>query len=116
MVRESEINAFNLPVYSPYKDEVEDIIKKQGSFSLDVIELFDVPYDTNHATTKVSDQPSRGKKVANIMRASLEPMLVKFFETCPMDILFHKYEKYLDNDLSPAATNFSSIVISLTKI
>ncbi|XP_071715873.1 benzoate carboxyl methyltransferase-like [Rutidosis leptorrhynchoides] len=113
LVRESEIHSFNLPMYTPYIDEVTDIIHRQGSFSLDVVESFDVYFDQRDAPMKVSDEPSHGKKVASIIRAGFE---LTNFGTSAMDMLFSKFAKYVDKYMSPAKTKHFSIVISLTKI
>ncbi|GKC29497.1 SAM dependent carboxyl methyltransferase, partial [Tanacetum coccineum] len=82
LVKESEIKSFNVPTYTPYKDEVMDLIHKKGSFSLYLLESYEVnwdPYDTDYASVKVSDEPIHGKRVANILRAAAEPMLITYF-------------------------------------
>ncbi|GJS86382.1 phospholipase-like protein [Tanacetum coccineum] len=78
LVKESEIKSFNVPTYTPYKDEVMDLIHKKGSFSLYLLESYEVnwdPYDTDYASVKVSDEPIHGKRVANILRAAAEPIV-----------------------------------------
>ncbi|GJV79249.1 SAM dependent carboxyl methyltransferase [Tanacetum coccineum] len=74
LVKESEIKSFNVPTYTPYKDEVMDLIHKQGSFSLDLLESYELnwdPYDTDYASVEVYDEPIHGKRVGYILRATV---------------------------------------------
>lgn len=119
MVSESDINSFNMPLYTPYKDEVKDLIQNQGSFSLDILESFKVnfdPCDTNDASANVSEELGNDKKVVKILRAGTEPILVASFGKSAMDLLFQKLGKYVDKYMSTERTKFFSIVVSLTKI
>ncbi|KAA8520356.1 hypothetical protein F0562_014612 [Nyssa sinensis] len=47
LVEEADVDSFHLPFYSPYKDEVKDIIHKEGSFNLDKLEVFEVNWDAS---------------------------------------------------------------------
>ncbi|PWA61718.1 SAM dependent carboxyl methyltransferase [Artemisia annua] len=119
LVKESEIKSFNVPMYTPYKDEVMDLIHKQGSFSLDLLESYEVnwdPYDTDYASVKVSDEPIHGKRVAKILRAAVEPMLITYFGNSAMDMVFQKFEKYVNEHLSSEKTKHYVILVSITKI
>ncbi|GJX69635.1 benzoate carboxyl methyltransferase-like protein [Tanacetum coccineum] len=58
LVRESDLNSFNMLFYFAYSDEIRDIIHNQGSFSLDILESFEInldPYDTDYENVKASD-------------------------------------------------------------
>ncbi|GJY68900.1 benzoate carboxyl methyltransferase-like protein [Tanacetum coccineum] len=58
LVRESDLNSFNMLFYFAYSDEIRDIIHNQGSFSLDILESFEInldPYDTDYENGKASD-------------------------------------------------------------
>ncbi|PWA48197.1 S-adenosyl-L-methionine-dependent methyltransferases superfamily protein [Artemisia annua] len=116
-VKEAEIRKFNIPMYNPYKDEVRDLIHYQGSFSLDIFESFQInwdPYDPHYENSKSTG--IHGKRVAKILRAVAEPMLVTHFGDSAMDFLFKKYETYVDLHLLTEKTKHFVIVISLTKV
>nr|GEX36923.1 S-adenosyl-L-methionine-dependent methyltransferases superfamily protein [Tanacetum cinerariifolium] len=69
-VQESDLNSFNMLLYCAYKDEISEIIHNQGSFSLDMLETFEInldPYDTNYENVKVSDEPNHGKWDAKML-------------------------------------------------
>ncbi|GJV82599.1 benzoate carboxyl methyltransferase-like protein [Tanacetum coccineum] len=76
-VLESDLNSFNMPVYRAYKDEISETIHNQGSFSLDMLETFEInldPYDTNYENVKASGEPNHGEGAARTLRAVVEPM------------------------------------------
>ncbi|KAE8702686.1 hypothetical protein F3Y22_tig00110482pilonHSYRG00642 [Hibiscus syriacus] len=45
LVQESDVDSFNVPYYTPKEQEVREIIKEEGSFNLDKIEVFEVNWD-----------------------------------------------------------------------
>lgn len=119
MVRESDIQSFNVPMYNPCEDEVRGLIHKQGSFTLDTLESFEANWDPNDikfANVKASDEPNFGKRIAKIVRAAAEPMLVTYFGNSAMDLVFQKFGKYMDEHLSTEKIKNFVLVISLTKI
>nr|GEW13673.1 benzoate carboxyl methyltransferase [Tanacetum cinerariifolium] len=113
LVKESDIKSFNVPTYNLYKDAVTDLIHKEGSFSLDLLESYELnwdPYDTDYANVKVSDEPIHGKKVANVVRAAAEPMLIAHFGHSAMDFVFQKFETYVNEHLSTEKTKHHVII------
>ena len=120
LIQESDVNSFNIPLYTAYSDEIRDIIQSHGSFSLDILETFEVdmdPYGADNENVKVSDEPiNPGKRAAKIMRAVIEPVLVTHFGNSAMDLLFKKLEKNVDEHLAIEKTKYFMIAISLTKI
>nr|XP_043620312.1 benzoate carboxyl methyltransferase-like [Erigeron canadensis] len=121
IVTESQIAAFNVPTYNPYKDEVRDLVHIQGSFSLDTLDTFEVNWytddtDDDHGNVKARNQQSLGKRAAKMIRAGSEPMLITYFGSSAMDLIFQKFEKYMDEHLANTEeTKPLLIVISLTK-
>lgn len=120
LIKEPEIHSFNIPIYNPYIDEVRDLIYNQGSFSIDISQSFEINWDpylnTDHANVKFSNDPNLGESIAKILRPVTEPMLVTFFGESAMDLVFQKFEKYVDKHLSTEQTTQIVIVVSLTKI
>ncbi|CAK9144848.1 unnamed protein product [Ilex paraguariensis] len=41
LVKEADIDSFNIPFYTPYRDEVEAIIQKEGSFNLQSLKVLE---------------------------------------------------------------------------
>nr|QCP80351.1 methyltransferase 8 [Tanacetum cinerariifolium] len=115
-VQESDLNSFNMPVYRAYKDEISETIHNQGSFSLDMLETFEInldPYDTNYENVlKASGEPNHGEGAAKTLRAVVEPMLVAHFGNSAMECVFKK----LEERVAIEKTRFFFILISLTRI
>ncbi|XP_047306545.1 probable jasmonic acid carboxyl methyltransferase 2 [Impatiens glandulifera] len=51
LIKQEDIDSFNLPVYHPCKDEVKEIIHNENSFHLEKLEVFECdwnPHDNDH--------------------------------------------------------------------
>ncbi|XP_076893646.1 putative methyltransferase TCM_000331 [Bidens hawaiensis] len=83
LVRESDINSFNLPFYFPHEDELRNIIEADGSFALDDMDIFEVNWD-QHDT----DCSNRVKKTTKLIRAVTEPLFTSHFGNSIIDELF----------------------------
>nr|XP_043639056.1 benzoate carboxyl methyltransferase-like [Erigeron canadensis] len=120
LVRESDVNSFNMPVYFPCEDEVRNVIQDEGSFSVDKLTDFHVnwdPHDTNYTN---NDQPiitqySHGTNTAKVLRAVLEPLLTSHFGSFNIDDLFTRYGKHVAKHLSTKKTRYFNLAISLIK-
>ncbi|XP_035837872.1 jasmonate O-methyltransferase-like isoform X2 [Helianthus annuus] len=126
LVRESDINSFNLPFYLPCEDELMNIIQDDGSFSLDSMDAYEVnwdPHDTDYTNMKdlnIEPNHTHGKNTtkkntAKVIRAITEPLLTYHFGSSIIDVLFKKYEKHVTKHLAINKTRQFTIVISLTK-
>ncbi|CAH1444641.1 unnamed protein product [Lactuca virosa] len=126
LIQESDLNSFNMPYYTPYEDEVMNIIRNEGSFSLDTLNVFQVNWypiktddddDDDDANAKDFNEPSHiyGKKTAKAIRAAVEPFLTSHFGNSIMDVLFKRYAKHVALHLAKKNTGHFSLVISLSK-
>ncbi|KAM0002684.1 putative methyltransferase [Helianthus debilis subsp. tardiflorus] len=126
LVRESDINSFNLPFYLPCEDELMNIIQDDGSFSLDSMDAYEVNWDphdidyTNMKDLNIEPNHTHGKNTtkkntAKVIRAITEPLLTYHFGSSIIDVLFKKYEKHVTKHLAINKTRQFTIVISLTK-
>ncbi|XP_022773998.1 benzoate carboxyl methyltransferase-like [Durio zibethinus] len=91
LVKEADLDSFNLPQYTPYKEEVREIIQEEGSFELDRLEVFEVDWDKKQDINNnglVLDKYERGQKLANIVRAIKEHLLACHFGDAIIDRLF----------------------------
>ncbi|KAI3693862.1 hypothetical protein L1987_76817 [Smallanthus sonchifolius] len=119
LVQESKINSFNIPLYSPYEDEVRDVIQKEGSFSLHSLNSFalNVEQDnTDEMNTNVSDWHMLGIKMTKTVRAISEPMIATHFGNSIMDMLFKKFQEHVvDHLATKKRVNGFNLIISLIK-
>ncbi|XP_019166106.1 PREDICTED: salicylate carboxymethyltransferase-like [Ipomoea nil] len=81
-VEEEKLNSFNLPVYGPSLAEIKLVIEKNGSFTIDRLEISRIHWTGNIGSEDeniVSDEGNGGYGVARSVRAVVEPMLVSHF-------------------------------------
>ncbi|GJW53803.1 benzoate carboxyl methyltransferase-like protein [Tanacetum coccineum] len=83
-MRESDINSFNIPIYTPCKEELRSVIHNEGSFSLDNLNIFELNWDPNdkdYTSTYDLDELSQGHGIntAKMMRGITEPLLTSNF-------------------------------------
>uniref|UniRef100_A0A5B7BF43 SAM dependent carboxyl methyltransferase n=1 Tax=Davidia involucrata TaxID=16924 RepID=A0A5B7BF43_DAVIN len=118
LVEAADIDSFNMPFYTPYKDEVKAMIQKEGSFNLDKLEFFEVNWDASDDDDDkhfVFDKYRSGKNVASSVRAATEPMLARHFGDTIIDKLFVRYADHVAAHLSLEKTKLFNMVISLTR-
>lgn len=119
LIQETDINSFNMPQYYACEEEVRDIVRNQGSFSLDILNTFKInwdPYDDDYTNVKALNDSDHGKRVAKFIRAAAEPILTAHFGNSAMDLVFKNFEKNVNAHLAIEKTRSTNIVISLTKI
>lgn len=117
MIKEEDLHSFNLPIYPACKEEVEGIIKGEGSFNLDSLQEFRIPWD-DHAGDG-DDDGKRGEAVSNFVRACMEPLIAAHFGTSIIDHLFQTFANKLAHHLSSSTqlhSSFFHFIITLTKI
>ncbi|TVT98914.1 hypothetical protein EJB05_55727, partial [Eragrostis curvula] len=84
LVDQEKVDAYNAPFYAPSPQEIEEEVRREGSFSLDSVQTF----ETNLSVT--GDAQRDGTMLSMGMRAIQEPMLSHQFGPDIMDALFHK--------------------------
>ncbi|CAA0820694.1 S-adenosyl-L-methionine-dependent methyltransferases superfamily protein [Striga hermonthica] len=122
LVKEADLHSFNFPIYTPSKQEVETLVRENGSFNLDRLEGFFLPWDSSHVKHDNDyeagvDKFERGRLASIRVRAYSEPILVSHFGKSIMDDLFARYAKKMAEHLSKLKEEPSlfNIVISLSK-
>ncbi|KAJ0039780.1 hypothetical protein Pint_28336 [Pistacia integerrima] len=117
-VEESELDSFNLPFYSPYAEEVREIVENQGSFNLEKIKVFEMNWDPNDDVSNkkfVFNKDKSGQSVQSCIRAVTEPILASHFGEGVIDTLFARYAKHVAEHLAFEKTKYINIVVSITK-
>ncbi|KAJ0989061.1 hypothetical protein J5N97_007417 [Dioscorea zingiberensis] len=118
LVEMEKIDSFNLPYYTPTSEEVENAIKKEGSFAINSIQIFDAGWgearDICDHKIKVEEKVSTAQIIAKIMRAALESLLVSHFGVEIIDELFERYsnlmECYFSKNVNGGITNINVCV------
>ncbi|ESQ44653.1 hypothetical protein EUTSA_v10003235mg [Eutrema salsugineum] len=123
VVKESEVDSFNLPFYQPNEEEVREVVRKEGSFEIKKIETHELLVSNKTGEDEDDDYDDQshgikiGKNMANITRAITEPMLVAHFgDTIIVDCLFKKFVHHATQNYAsfPRQTTFN-IIISLIR-
>ncbi|KAI7754715.1 hypothetical protein M8C21_009475 [Ambrosia artemisiifolia] len=120
LVRESDINSFNVPLYFPCEEELKNIIEHERSFSLENMNFLKLnwdPQDTDYMNMNESDELSQihGKNVSKLMKAILEPLLISHFGNSIIDMLFKKLEKHVAEYLTKKKPRSLFVTISVTR-
>ncbi|OMO76196.1 SAM dependent carboxyl methyltransferase [Corchorus olitorius] len=90
LIGEEELDSFNVPIHTPSQDEVEELVKKEGSFTIEFIELLDIDL------AGVWSSPQAKVKT---VRAFSEPLIShQFGDKKVMDKLYDKVTEMLIED------------------
>ncbi|EYU29901.1 hypothetical protein MIMGU_mgv1a008864mg [Erythranthe guttata] len=112
VIKEADLHSFNLPIYTPSKEEVEGIVRSEGSFNLEKLERFLIPWDANDGNSNATT----AEIVANFTRAFTEPIMAAQFGSSIMDEMYERFgHKLGELQSSTDAPPFSNMVISLCK-
>ncbi|XP_054811210.1 S-adenosyl-L-methionine:benzoic acid/salicylic acid carboxyl methyltransferase 2-like [Prosopis cineraria] len=113
IIKEDQIDSFNFPLYYPCPSELELEIEKEGSFTLNCLEAFEVNWKA--ACGEELNDNNSGFKVAQLIRAAMEPLLICHFGEAIMDDLFYRYQYILADRMAKEKTVFVFLTMSLTK-
>ncbi|GMI86238.1 hypothetical protein like AT5G04370 [Hibiscus trionum] len=117
LVQESDVDSFNLPYYTPCKEEMREIIKKEGSFNLDKMEVFEVNWDfedNDYNENYVFEKNKSGQNFAKIIRAATESILNNHFGEIVINDLFTRYALHVGEHLSRERTKYTIFVVLMT--
>ncbi|KAM7272479.1 hypothetical protein ACFE04_027142 [Oxalis oulophora] len=118
LIEEVDIDSFNVPIYTPHEEEVREIVKMEGSFTIDKLEMFQInndPRDDVNNTSFIFNEAEVGNNASKFIRAGLEPFLARHFGASVMDNLFAKYAKVLGENWCFEKAKSTTIVLSLKK-
>jgi hypothetical protein len=110
------MDSFNIPQYTPSPSEVKSEVVKEGSFSIDHLEVSEVNWNAYDSGFNSSDAFSDGGyNVAKCMRAVAEPLLSSHFGDAIIEEVFRRYKEILSDRLSKEKTRFINVTVSLIK-
>ncbi|XWS08375.1 hypothetical protein CRYUN_Cryun41cG0074300 [Craigia yunnanensis] len=122
LVKEADVDSFNLPLYTPCKEEVGEIIEKEGSFDINELQVLEMDIDLLFSKDKKEEDLGlnidlqMGQKTANSARAVLEPFLSSHFGDAIIEKLFIRFAIHVADVLSNSKQNKTiNMVVSLTK-
>ncbi|ESQ44651.1 hypothetical protein EUTSA_v10003423mg [Eutrema salsugineum] len=119
VVKQSEVDSFNVPFYNPSAGEVMKVVRNEGSFEINKIETYEhlVSYETDEE--KDDDQSHGikfGRKMANRARAITESMLIAHFgDTIIINHIFNKFAHHATQNYSFSGPTTFNIIMSLIR-
>ncbi|TXG49914.1 hypothetical protein EZV62_025789 [Acer yangbiense] len=93
VIDEEKLDSFDVPYYSPSKEEVKEVVDKEGSFATELLETF---------ATELGDKNiwRSGKEIANSLRSFTESVISDHFGIEIIDKLYEKVTDILIQDLA----------------
>ncbi|KAI3500033.1 hypothetical protein L1887_35848 [Cichorium endivia] len=116
LIEEGKMDSFNIPQYTPCAEEISNEVDKEGSFTINRLDISEVNWDAyadnnpNPSTNSV-----RGYNVANCMRAVAEPLLVTHFGESIIEEVFIRYKNIITDRMSKEKTEFINVTVSMTR-
>ncbi|GMH25179.1 hypothetical protein Nepgr_027022 [Nepenthes gracilis] len=107
-VEEEKLDSYDVHFYAPSREEVEDEVRREGSFRLDRLETLEIGRRTG------GDSP--GAAIAMAVRAIQESMISHHFGEGILDSLFDTYAKLIDDELIKQDIRPLTLVLVLTKL
>ncbi|GMI80270.1 hypothetical protein like AT5G66430 [Hibiscus trionum] len=113
VVKEADVDSFNLPMYSPCKEEVAEIVEREGSFEINELQVFVVDTVPLSREKQLRDEDV-AKTIANTVRAATEPILCDHFGDSIIEELFIRFAENVANAPNNSMHQRVSIVVLLT--
>ncbi|XP_004493099.1 probable caffeine synthase MTL2 [Cicer arietinum] len=118
LVEEAKLDLFNLPIYHPTIEEVKQVIKTQGSFTIKTLKTFKIGWDANlkeDMNDYVVDSKMTGEFITKYHRAVFESILIAQFGENIIDELFSRFAKLIEQFIELKSPDFTNIVLFMTK-
>ncbi|KAI3954824.1 hypothetical protein MKW92_032334 [Papaver armeniacum] len=118
MVEEEKLDLFNFPIYYPSLEEVKSVIQSEGSFTFNQLETFQVNWDGSDSSEdgrSGTDKSRSSHLIANSIRAVSEPLLASHFGEEIINELFSRFREIVANYAAKEKTEYTNLVISVTK-
>ncbi|KAK9285881.1 hypothetical protein L1049_025082 [Liquidambar formosana] len=109
-VEEEKLDSYDVHFYAPCKDEIEDEVKREGSFEMDRFEMFELEVEDDK-----EGGLSYGSAVAMTVRAIQESMIAHHFGEGILDGLFENYGRMIDEEIAKEEIRPITFVLVLKK-
>ncbi|KAK1439164.1 hypothetical protein QVD17_04979 [Tagetes erecta] len=123
LVEEEKLDSFNLPQFTASPTEIMNLVKMEGSFAIDHLEIFDVNWDAwkrkkneklSQLKESTEDDGGVGHGVAKAIRAGIESLVANHFGEAILDDVFKRYGQII-TDRRSESHELVSITVSLTR-
>ncbi|XP_054822739.1 S-adenosyl-L-methionine:benzoic acid/salicylic acid carboxyl methyltransferase 1-like [Prosopis cineraria] len=114
LIKEEQMDGFNLPNYTPSPSEVNLEVVKEGSFTVNHMEVSEVSWKVACGEEDFSD--GYGYKVAQCIRAVYEPLVVSHFGEAIVEHVFRQYQEILADRMLKENTVSINVTVSMTKL
>ncbi|CAI9110822.1 OLC1v1010911C1 [Oldenlandia corymbosa var. corymbosa] len=105
-VEEEKLDSYDVHFYAPWREEVEDLIRKEESVKLERIEMSEIE-------TIGGAGISYGRKVAMAVRAIQESMITHHFGESILEDLFEVYGRLIDEEMMKQDIRaFTTVVVA----
>ncbi|XP_020523241.1 caffeine synthase 1-like [Amborella trichopoda] len=106
LVKEEKLDSFDLPLYTPTMEEVEEEVRREASFTIERFEELSLPI-----YGKI-----RGKDMALAIRAVVEPITKHHFGEKLMDKLFEECAQLIETELLNEMTKAKAVQGPITYV
>ncbi|CAO2178619.1 unnamed protein product [Urochloa humidicola] len=110
LVEQEKVDAYNVPFYAPSVKEVEEEVRREGSFSLDYVQTYEINLSSS------GDAKEDGRTVSMAIRAIQESMLSHHFGPDIVDALFHRYTELVTESMEREEVKSVQIGVVLTRL
>ncbi|KAL8143388.1 hypothetical protein V2J09_016420, partial [Rumex salicifolius] len=113
LIEEVKMDTFNRPLYAPSKGEIEEEVRKEGSFAITDFTTFEVSsWDIGEM-----DMERRIRYMVSSMRSGTESLLLTHFgDGLCVDDVFRRYEVVVRQCLTHDMTKLFMFTVSLAKL
>ncbi|CAI0443375.1 unnamed protein product [Linum tenue] len=115
LIDQQKLDSFNLPLYMPSAMEVETEVRKQGSFAIEHLELWDMDWNVYEGEANLAGDG--GYNLSKCMEAVFDPVIAHHFHLSReiTDEVFKRYALLLSDWMAKVSPAFVSLTVSLTK-
>ncbi|CAO2831542.1 unnamed protein product [Amaranthus hypochondriacus] len=115
-IDEAKLNAFNIAVYTPSPLELEFLVKKEGSFNVNLVHVFQVSWDWNdYKYGSTLDDNSDQYDFTTCIRSVFEPLVISHFGQEIVDEVFERYREKARVSMAEGKNVLTNVAISLTR-
>ncbi|KAH7520003.1 hypothetical protein FEM48_Zijuj08G0097500 [Ziziphus jujuba var. spinosa] len=111
-VEGEKVDSYEVHFYAPSKEEIEEVVKREGSFEVDRLEMLKIDKDEDE-DYKLE---SHGTKVARAVRSVQESLICHHFGEGILDSLFEIYGKMIDEEMNKEEIRPITLVLVLRKL
>ncbi|MCD7463069.1 hypothetical protein HAX54_049893 [Datura stramonium] len=109
-VEKEKLESYEVHFYAPCKEEIEDMINREGCFEVERLEMFEVEKSI------IGNDMSYGTMVAMTVRAIQESMIAHHFGEAIVESLFEEYGRLVDEEMAKEEIRPITFLLVLRKL